>query len=431
MHKIEDTTWDVVVIGGGASGMMAAGRAASLGKKVLLLEKNESLGKKLLITGGGRCNVTNAEEDLRKLLAKFKDADKFLFSAFSQFGNKETLDFFNSRGMETKIEAHSRVFPISNSAQSVWNVLLEYLKTNNVTIQTNCQVVGLEVSPMSDMGSSDLPMSDIGGKIHAVVLKDKRKIMAKSFVLSTGGKSRPETGSTGDGFTWLKELGHTVTEPTASLVPLAIKESWVKTLQGVSLENAKITILQNDTKQDVKKGKILFTHFGLSGPTILNLSSDVGELLKYGDVFLSLDILPDLDYGELNLKLQEIFKEKSNKKFKNTLDSLLPSAFASVVVELSGINGDTPSHSITREERLHLVQVLKDIKVQVTELLGEDKAIVTSGGVSLIEVDFKTMSSKLFSNLYLTGDILNIDRPSGGYSLQLCWTTGFVAGSNS
>jgi predicted Rossmann fold flavoprotein len=416
MHKNTETIWDVVVIGGGASGMMTAGRAGSLGRKVLLLEKNEELGKKLLITGGGRCNVTNAEKDLRVLLSKFKDSDKFLFSAFSQFSNKDTLEFFNSRGMETKVEANNRVFPVSNKAESVWNVLLEYLKTNKVTIQSNCTVVGIETD------------SD---KITSVKLKDKTIIRAKSFVLATGGKSHPETGSTGDGFKWLSELGHKVTEPTASLVPISVEDEWVKTLQGVSLENTKITVLQNDVKQEVKKGKILFTHFGLSGPTILNLSSEVGELLKYGDVFLSLDILPDLDYGQLNLKLQEIFKEKSNKKFKNTLDSLLPFAMVPIVVGLSGIDGDKPSHNITREERLHLVQVLKDLRVKVTGLLGEDKAIVTSGGLSLEEVDFKTMASKLFSNLYLTGDILNIDRPSGGYSLQLCWTTGFVAGSNA
>lgn len=416
MHKHEETIWDVVVIGGGASGMMTAGRAGSLGKKVLLLEKNDELGKKLLITGGGRCNVTNAEKDLRVLLSKFKDSDKFLFSAFSQFSNKDTLDFFNSRGMETKVEANNRVFPVTNKAKSVWNVLLEYLKTNKVTVQSNCIVVGIETD---------------GDKITSVRLKDKTIVRAKSFVLSTGGKSHPETGSTGDGFKWLSEIGHKVTEPTASLVPISVEDEWVKTLQGVSLENVKITVLQNEVKQEIKKGKILFTHFGLSGPTILNLSSEVGELLKYGDVFLSLDILPDLDYGQLNLKLQDIFKEKSNKKFKNTLDSLLPFAMVPIIVGLSGIDGDKPSHSITREERLHLVQVLKDLRVKVTGLLGEDKAIVTSGGVSLEEVDFKTMSSKLFSNLYLTGDILNIDRPSGGYSLQLCWTTGFVAGSNA
>ncbi len=422
MHKIDmpahagETIWDVVVIGGGPSGMMTAGHAGSLGKKVLLIEKNDSLGKKLLITGGGRCNLTNAEEDIRKLLSNFKDSDKFLFSAFSQFSNKDTLDFFNTRGMETKIEAKGRVFPTSDKAESVWNVMLSYLKQSNVTIVSNCPVIKIEHKD---------------NQIVSVTLKDKREIKAKSFVISTGGKSRPETGSTGDGFKWLKDMGHNVTEPKASLVPISIKEDWIKKLQGVSLDNAKITILQNNEKQGVAKGKILFTHFGLSGPTILNMSSEIGELLKYGNVLLSIDLLPNLDYGMLNQKLQDVFKEKINKKFKNTLDSIIPSPLVPIVVELSGVDGDKQSNSITREERLSLVNLLKDIRVNVTELLGEDKAIVTSGGVSLDEVNFKTMSSKIIKNLYIVGDMLNIDRPSGGYSLQLCWTTGFVAGSNA
>ena len=415
MNRHEDILWDTVVIGGGPAGMISAGHCASLGAKVLLVEKNESLGKKLLITGGGRCNLTNAETDTKKFLSKFKNSDKFLFSTFSQFSVKETLDFFHEHKMETKVEAFGRVFPASNNAKSVWNVLLEYLKQNNVTVLSNSPVAGLE---------------KIDNKISAVILKNKKKIKAKSFILATGGKSRPKTGSTGDGFVWLKEIGHKIIESSASLVPIKIKEEWVKKLQGVSLENVKITVLQNDEKQSVKKGKILFTHFGLSGPTILNLSSDIGELLKYGAVNISLDILASLDTGQLNLKLQDIFKEKSNKKFKNSLDDLMPNTFVPIIVELSKINPETPSHSITREERLSLVQLLKNINIEVDSLLGVEKAILTSGGVSLDEVDFKTMTSKLFPNLYLVGDILNIDRPSGGYSLQLCWTTGFVAGAN-
>jgi predicted Rossmann fold flavoprotein len=413
---MEEKIWDVVVIGGGPAGMMAAGRAAELGGDVLLIEKNESLGKKLLITGGGRCNLTNAETNIRKFLLKYKDSDKFLFSAFSQFAVKETLDFFHKFKMETKEEAYGRVFPSSNKAESVWNVLLEYLKQNKVTIKSNSPVIGFTKN---------------NNQIVSVVLKSKETIFAKSFILATGGKSRPETGSTGDGFLWLKEIGHNIIEPSASLVPIKTKNDWVKKLQGVSLDNVKITVFQNNQKQNTKKGKMLFTHFGLSGPAILNLSHDIGELLKYGDVSLALDVLPTLDPGQLNLKLQEIFKEKSNKKFKNTLDSLLPSSLVPIVVELSKINGDTPSHSITREERISLVQLLKNIEIEVDGLLGTDKAIVTSGGVSLDEVDFKTMSSRLYLNLYLVGDILNIDRPSGGYSLQLCWTTGFVAGTSS
>ncbi len=415
MTNIEETIWDVVVIGGGASGMMSAGVAGSLGKKVLLLEKNTELGKKLLITGGGRCNVTNSEKDIRVLLSKFKDAEQFLFSAFSQFDNKSTLEFLYGRGMETKVEAYGRVFPITNSAKTVWEVLINYLKENKVTISSDTEVVKINTE---------------NGKIVSVALKNKTEIKAKSFVIATGGLSRPETGSTGDGFKWLKEIGHKVIEPTASLVPIKTKTEWVERLQGISVEDVKITLLQNNEKQSVKRGKILFTHFGLSGPTILNTSSEISELLKYGDVFLSLDLLPTLDHGQLNQKLQDVISENSNKKFKNILDNLLPSAVASLIVELSKIDPDKKSNSVTREERLSLIELIKNLKVEVDSLLGEDKAIVTSGGVVLEEVDFKTMSSKLYSNLYLTGDILNIDRPSGGYSLQLCWTTGFVAGKN-
>ena len=221
-----------------------------------------------------------------------------------------------------------------------------------------------------------------------------------------------------------------MTPPTPSLVPIALKDVWVKRLAGVSLSDIKITVFQNNEKQGVSKGKILFTHVGVSGPTVLNMSKDVGELLKYGDVTLFLDLLPKEDYGALNSKLQELFKEHDKKKFQNALSNLIPSAMAPVVVELSAIDKDKPCNSITREERLSLVNLLKSIPMQVKGLLGVRKAIITSGGVELSEVDFKTMRSRLYKNLYLVGDILNIDRPSGGYSLQLCWTTGFVAGNS-
>jgi len=397
---------------------MAAGRAADAkrGAKVLLLEKNESLGKKLLITGGGRSNITNAEFDNRKLLLKFKENSKYLFSAFSKWSVKETIDFFHGRKMKTKIEAFQRVFPVTDSAQSVWNVLVDYMKEGNVTVQSKSPVTGFETE---------------GNTIVAVTLANKTKILGKQFILATGGKSRPETGSTGDGFLWLKKIGHTIVEPIASLVPIAIKDTWVKKLQGVTLENIKITVLQNNVKQAVGQGRILFTHFGISGPTVLNLSHDVSELLKYGDVTISLDVLPELDFGQLNTKLQDIFKEHSNKKFKNSLSELIAPALAPIIVELSGIGAETWSHSVTREERLKLVTLLKAIPLKIKGLLGVEKAIVTSGGVTLDEIDFKTMRSLLFSNLFLIGDILNIDRPSGGYSLQLCWTTGYVAGSSA
>ncbi len=409
--------YDVAVIGGGPAGMMAAGRAAERGLKVIILEKNKGLGAKLLITGGGRCNVTNAEFDDRTLLAKFKDSDKFLFSTFAQHSVKESLDFFNSRNMPTKVEAEKRVFPVSDSAKSVWNVLVDYMKQSKVTVISNAAVSGfVQTKP---------------GHIDAVKLKDGTVVRARSFILATGGMSHPETGSTGDGFKWLAKAGHTIAAPHAALVPIEAEDPWVRKLSGFSLPKAKITLFQNGIKQGVKKGKVLFTHFGLSGPAVLNMSSEIDELLKYGEVVMSLDLLPEHDYGTLNEALQKLFAKDINKKFKNAIAGLIPSALIPAVLEKSNINGDTACNSITREERLHLVKVLKDMRLKPTGLLGSDKAIITSGGVALEEIDWKTMRSRLIPNLHIVGDLLNIDRPSGGYSLQLCWTTGWVAGNSA
>lgn len=412
-----EKTWDVAVIGGGPAGMMAAGRAAECGAKVILIEKNETLGKKLLITGGGRCNLTNYELNTRKFLEEFKKSGKFLFSAFSKWGVKETLDFFHARKLETKIEEERRVFPVSDKAASVFGVLEKYMREGKVAVISN--------NPVRDIIRS-------GNMIQAAQCANGETIYAHSFIIATGGKSRPGTGSTGDGFVWLEKLGHTVNAPNPSLVPIAIKNGWVKKLQGVVLSDIKITAFQNNAKQITKKGKILFTHFGISGPTIINMSKDIGELLKYGDVILSIDMFPSYGYGELNSELQEIIRKHSNKQFGNALASLVPvAALRSIILQHSGIHPDTLCHSITREARLLLIKSLKDMPMRVEKLLGAEKAIATSGGASLTEVDFKTMRSRLFSNLYLVGDVLDINRPSGGYSLQLCWTTGYVAGTSS
>lgn len=408
-------TYDVLVIGGGPAGMMAAGRAAERGLSVLLVEKNDTLGKKLLITGGGRCNVTNAEFDDRALLAKFKEDGKYLFSAFSKFSVKESLDFFHLHEMQTKVENEKRVFPITDKAQSVWNVLVENMKKNGVEVMSNAEVVGFLVE---------------GALLTGVKLKGGKTLTAKSIILATGGKSRPETGSTGDGFKWLKDIGHTIIEPQAVLVPVALKDEWIKRLQGATFQDIRLTLFQNGQKQESKMGKLLFTHFGISGPTVLNMSQDIGELLKYGDVVVGLDLFPDRGHDQINTMLMELFAKENKKKLKNALGTVILSTMVPIVMELAGIDLDITNSNITREQRLKLIQTLKNIPMNVKELLGTDKAIVTSGGVVLDEVDFKTMQSRLFPNLYLVGDILNIDRPSGGYSLQLCWTTGFVAGES-
>ncbi len=411
----KETPWDLVVIGGGPSGMMAAGRAAELGYSVLLLEKNPALGKKLLITGGGRCNVTNNTPDLRKLLKKYEKSEQFLFSAFTQFGVAEALEFFHTREMKTKEENEGRMFPVTEKAESVWKVMVEYLKRGNVKIMTEAEVTGIS----SDKKTKDLHIS----------LKDTQEIIAKACVVATGGTSRPDTGSTGEGFKWLKKLGHTIIENEVALVPLTLKDAWAKKLGGVTLQNIKLTLFQDGEKQDVRKGKLLFTHVGVSGPTILNMSREVGGLLKYGEVTIALDLLPELDPGMLKEKLHTLLLEESNKKLKNTLSKIIPSALVPALLTLGEVDGETPNHSVRTEDRKKLVALIKNIPLHVKGLLGKDKAVVSSGGVSLEEVDFRTMESRIVPNLYLVGDVLNIDRPSGGYSLQLCWTTGYVAGS--
>ena len=428
----KETLWDIAIIGGGPAGMIAAGRAAELGAKVILIEKNATLGNKLLISGGGRCNVLNAEFDTRKLLERFKGDGKYLFSTFSQFGVRDSLEFFHAHGMETKIENENRVFPVSDKSQSVLDVLISYMKKGAVTVMLD--------SPVSEIITIDDKSDSIDNKekkITGIKLKGGKIINTKSVIIATGGTSHPETGSTGDAYAWLKKIGHAIVTPTPSLVPISVKDSWVKKLSGITLPDVKVKVLLDGVKQDIaasrftKKGKILFTHVGLSGPMILNMSKEIGELLRYGDVTLLLDLLPKYDHANLNLKLQNIFKENDKKKFKNSLGELLPASMAQAVVELSGIDPEIICNAISREERLNLISLLKTIIVHVDKLLGADKAIISSGGVALDEVDFKTMRSRLFSNLYLVGDILNIDRPSGGFSLQICWTTGYVAGKHS
>lgn len=413
----KDNLWDVVVIGGGPAGMMAAGRAVELGRSVLLLEKNPMLGKKLLLTGGGRCNITNNKPDVHAMLRKYKGSDQFLFSAFSQFGVEDTLDFFNRRGMATIEEAEGRIFPASNKVQSVLDMLTRYMKEGGVRIQTNATVAGFSIDKVA--------------KHISIQFKDKTEVIAKSCIVATGGTSRPETGSTGDGFKWLKKIGHTIVDNNFALVPIALADSWAKKLGGVTLKDIKLTIFQDGQKQEVCKGKLLFTHFGISGPTVLNMSKKVGELLQYGEVMIALDLFPKLDHKELKEQLQTILIAESNKKLKNILSKLIPAALVGVALKLGKIDGETANHSVRHEDRIKLVSLMKAIPLHVQGLLGADKAIVSSGGVALKEVDFKTMQSRLVPNLYIVGDVLNIDRPSGGYSLQLCWTTGFVAGSHS
>ena len=407
--------FDVIVVGGGASGMMAAGRAGEIGKRVLLIEKNKLLGEKLKISGGGRCNITNAEYDVRKFLANYGSAADFLFSPFSKFGVKETFSFFESLGLPLVIQARNRAFPETEKASDVCNALIAYMKKNNVTVRTNTTVKKI--------------IHD-GKKISGVVT-NLGTYTADKFIISTGGVSHPETGSTGDGFNWLSDLGHTVKDPTPTIVPLAVSNEWVHMLSGVSLSFMKISFYANDKKQFSKTGKILFTHFGLSGPLILNSSSKVADLLQEGNVTARIDAYPDTDIGSLDAQITKIFDANKNKMLKNILKDIVPEGIApGVILLLQSINLETKVHSVSKEDRRKIVDLLKSLPVNITGLMGYDRAVVADGGVSLSEIDTKTMQSKVISNLYVTGDLLHINRPSGGFSLQICWTTAYVAGSN-
>ncbi len=405
--------WDVAVIGGGASGMMAAGRAAEMGASVVLLEKNFSLGRKLLITGGGRCNVTNAEPDVKKLLAHYKDAGKFLASPFSEWSSSETIGFFESRGMPIKIEAEQRAFPASNTAQSVYDTLMKYLAGRGVTIVSNAPVSSLTTE---------------GTRVIAAKIAGGNTIRARSFILATGGLSRPETGSNGDGFRMLREIGHVVDESGGALVPLALKGTVTTRAAGVTTR-AKLTVFQDGSKQASHIGKILFTHVGLSGPATLNLSREIGQLLIHGPVSIEIDLFPAEGYEKIDALLQETFKTHANKMLRNSLGAVVAPALVPVVLGRAEIEPEKMCNSVTRDERVRLMKTLKHFTVEVDHLLGLEKAVVTSGGVPLTELDTKTMRSLKYENLYVIGDLLDINRPSGGYSLQLCWTSGFVAGT--
>lgn len=406
--------YDIAVIGGGPAGMMAAGRAAELGARVVLVEKNAELGKKLLITGGGRCNLTNAESDARKFVEKLGKNGKFFFSPIAAFGTQQTIAFFEGLGLKTKVEDRNRVFPVSNDAVDVLEALKRYMERGNVTVITEATAAGF-----NQKADRLTHLNLRGGEIEA-----------KAYILTTGGRSRPETGATGEGLKWAAALGHHVLNPFPALVPLKISDGWVKQTQGLSMDNISVTLMVNGKKDVERTGNILFTHFGMSGPAILDISKRVGEVLKNkaDNVSLVLDLKPNMTTAQLDERVQRDFKKYQNKTFRNSLDDLLPRKLIPAIIKLSQINPNKPVHEIAREDRLRLVKLLKDLRMTPIGLLGFDKAIASSGGIDLAEVDTKTMRSKLIENLYFAGDVLDIDAPTGGFNLQLCWSTGYVAG---
>ncbi|MFT7507596.1 MAG: putative Rossmann fold flavoprotein [Acidimicrobiales bacterium] len=411
--------YDVIVIGGGASGMMAAGRAAERGKRVLLVDKNKQLGKKLSTTGGGRCNILNAETDTRKLLDKYGDAAKFLHSPFAQHGMEDSREFFESRGLPIVVEARKRAFPESQDATDVTQLLKTFVGKNGVTLRLSTKVQGF--------------IKDDDGKLIGIETS-RESFSGDSFILATGGSAKAETGASSEGVEWLTEFGHKVFDPNPNIVPLKVDEQWVKDISGVTLSFMKITFSdhQNSKKTRFSRtGKILFTHFGLSGPLILNAAHEVKKLLHHGHVNATIDMYPDTDIGTLRNRVLEVFNINKNKELRNVLKEFVPHGMTdAVAAQLDKDLQTMRVHSVGKEERHELVERLKAMPVTITGTMGLDWAVISDGGVEVSEVDTKTMRSKKIENLYLTGDVLHVNRPSGGFSLQLCWTTGWVAGNS-
>lgn len=403
-----------VVIGGGAAGMMAAAVAAENGRSVILLEKNEKLGKKLYITGKGRCNVTNAcGRD--KFFENIVSNPKFLYSAFSTFDNKRLEMFLENNGCHLKEERGERVFPASDHASDVTAAFERFFKKSGVQVRLHCKVREIETD---------------GDRIIGVILEDGRAIPAECVIVATGGLSYPVTGSTGDGHRMAQALGHKVTDCAPALVALETEEDWCKKLQGLSLKNVSLTMSCGKKKLYQGFGEMLFTHYGVSGPLVLSASSFYGKKKGTEAVSLTIDLKPALSEEQLDKRILRDFEENRNRQFKNALGGLYPAKLISVMIERSGIDPEKKVHEVTKQERRRLAELTKAFTLQVRGKRGFEEAVITQGGVSVKEVNPSTMESKLVRGLYFAGEVLDLDGLTGGFNLQIAWSTGYLAGSS-
>lgn len=405
----------IIVIGGGAAGMLAAITAAEQGASVVLLEKNEKLGKKIYITGKGRCNLTNACET-EELLKKIVTNRRFMYSALYGFSNEDTIRFFEESGLPVKIERGERVFPVSDKSSDVIQVLEKRLIKAGVTIRFHSEVNRVLTEE---------------NKVTGVELKSGERLLCDACIVATGGLSYASTGSTGDGYTFAKLCGHTVTECYPSLVGLKITEPFAKELEGLSLKNVSLSAKQGKKELYKDLGELLFTAEGVSGPLVLSASAVITDRLSQGEVVLSLDLKPGLSKEELNARILRDFEEAKNKQFKNALDKLLPQRLIRVIIALSGISEEKQVNAVTKEERAALVELLKGMPMHVKRTGGFNEAVITRGGVSVKEVNPSTMESKLTGGLYFAGEVLDVDALTGGYNLQIAWSTGYLAGSSA
>ena len=405
----------VAVIGAGAAGLIAAAEAAKNGNKVVLIEKNNKVGRKLYITGKGRCNITNSC-DLSTLIANTPGNGRFLYSTFSRFGSREIVDYFEDLGVETKVERGNRVFPKSDKAADVVDALYDNIKKLKVKLMLNTSVIKIKCK------------DEI--KTVTCVSDGKRfELEFEKIIIATGGLSYPKTGSTGDGFKFASDMGHSVTELRPSLVPLIAGEKWIRELKGLSLRNVSVKLIQNDNKLFEDFGEMLFTHYGISGPLILSASSHIRGS-DFDNMKLMIDLKPALTLEELNNRIKRDFLAHVRKNFSNALNDLLPGKLIPVVVELSGIENNKPVNQITREEREKLTFLLKHFTVTPTGPRPIEEAIITSGGIDIKEIDPKTMESYIVPGIYFAGEIIDVDAYTGGFNLTIAFSTGYTAGNN-
>ncbi|MGN1117678.1 MAG: NAD(P)/FAD-dependent oxidoreductase [Acutalibacteraceae bacterium] len=406
----------VIVIGAGASGLMAAGAAAQSGAEVLMIERNERVARKVMITGKGRCNVTNNCNLLNELIDNVPTNGRFLYSAFTRFMPSDTMDFFENEGVELKVERGERVFPVSDKAADIVDALENYARRSGAG-RIHGRVTGLITED---------------GAVKGVRLEDGSEHFADSVIVCTGGKSYPLTGSTGDGYALAESVGHTVTALRPSLCPLICHEGWCSDAQGLSLRNVAVTVREKESYKEVYRdfGEMLFTHFGVSGPIILSASAhmrDLGE--KKYEIYI--DLKPALSFEQLDKRVQSDFLEFANKNFINSLGKLLPQKLIPIIVKLSGIKNTTKTNQITREQRHRLVNLLKELKITAVDFSPIEEAIITSGGVSVSEINPKTMESKIVKGLYFAGEVIDVDAYTGGFNLQIAFSTGRLAGSSA
>jgi hypothetical protein len=408
--------FNIVVVGGGASGLMAAIRAGQIIDKVLILEKNNSLGRKLSISGKGRCNLTNIAE-LEDFLTHFSRNGNFLRSAFGNFFNKELIDFFRDKGLALKVERGKRVFPEDDLSDSVLNILKNCIKQEGVQVVYKARV-------------SEIRQRD--SEIKEISLENNQRFMAKKVILATGGLSYPLTGSTGDGYAIANNLGHCIISIRPGLVPLVIKERWVKDLMGLGLKNVRIKILCRNKAFKSDVGEMIFTHFGVSGPLVLGLSNKVVDLLKEKEpVKLSIDLKPGLTDAQLDNRILRDIENKGSLFYKNLLKDLLPRKLIKVFIYLSGISPDKKANQITQKERFKMRRLFKDFRLTIVRPRPIKEAIITRGGVSTRQINPKTMESNLIEGLYFCGEIIDVDADTGGYNLQAAFSTGYLAGQSA